>query len=60
MNLTDKKKSKKKTGQPRAKNGSPKPSPGANIHKAKAITTSKASRGFTTKKPPKASLSYPL
>ena len=36
------------------------PSPGEQIFKAKAVTTSKASRGFTTKKPPKAHLSYPL
>jgi len=35
-------------------------SPGEEIHKAKNLVTSKASRGFTTKKPPKAHLSYPL
>lgn len=50
----------KKPRAPRAKNANPTKNLGANIHKAKALTTSKASRGFTTKKPPKAYLSYPL
>lgn len=56
MRMTDKKKPK----APKVKNGSPTKNLGANIHKAKALTTSKASRGFTTKKPPAAYLSYPL
>lgn len=57
MRMTDK---KKKPKAPKVKNGSPTKNLGANIHKAKALTTSKASRGFTTKKPPAAYLSYPL
>ncbi len=35
-------------------------SPGKELIRAKQVTTSKASRGFTTKKPVKATLSYPL
>lgn len=50
---------KKKPKAPRTKNANQK-GPGNEPFKAKAITTSKASRGFTTKKPPKAHLSYPL
>lgn len=55
--MEDKKKSKSK--MPRTKNAHAK-GPGNEPFKAKAITTSKASRGFTTKKPVKAHLSYPL
>lgn len=55
--MEDKKKSKPKA--PRTKNANAK-GPGNEPFKARAITTSKASRGFTTKKPPKAYLSHPL
>lgn len=52
---------KKKTPKaPKAKNANPTKNLGKKIITAKAITTSKASRGFTTKRPPKAYLSYPL
>lgn len=57
MNLEDK---KKKAKQIKAKNANPTKNLGKNIITAKAITTSKASRGFSTKKPVKAHLSYPL
>jgi len=56
MNLEDKKKKKK----PAKRNTGPKSSPGAKIFAAKQVTTSKASRGFSTKKPVPAYLSYPL
>jgi hypothetical protein len=49
---------KKKPGKKIKKSGSS--SPGKELIRAKAITTSKASRGFSTKKPVKAYLSYPL
>jgi hypothetical protein len=53
--------SKKKTSkQPRAKNANPTKNLGKKIITAKAITTSKASRGFSTKRPAKVHLSYPL
>lgn len=55
--MEDKKKSKPKA--PRTKNANQKGPSNARFE-AKAVTTSKASRGFTTKKPPKAYLSYPL
>lgn len=35
-------------------------SPGSQIFKAKAVVPTKAQRGFTTKRPPKVHLSYPL
>lgn len=57
-NLEDKR--KKKPARPKKKDVGPNSSPGAKLIKAKQITTSKASRGFTTKKPPAAYLSYPL
>lgn len=60
MNMEDKKKKQKKATGPKKKNVGPKSSPGAKIISAKAITTSKASRGFSTKKPVSAYLSYPL
>lgn len=58
MNMNDRKKTKK-TKTIRAKNAGVK-GPGNKVFAAKQITTSKASRGFTTKKPVKAHLSYPL
>lgn len=51
-------KKKKPSKGKKTKSGSS--SPGKELIRAKAITTSKASRGFSTKKPPKATLSYPL
>jgi len=58
MNMADKK--QKKAKGPKKKSVGPKSSTGAKIFAAKAITTSKASRGFSSKKPPAAYLSYPL
>jgi hypothetical protein len=55
MNLEDKKKKGLKK-----KNSGPSSTPGAKLVRAKQIVGSKASRGFTTKKPPKVHLSYPL
>jgi hypothetical protein len=55
MQLEDKKKKK-----PTGKKSGVSSSPGAKLIKAKAIVGSKASRGFSTKKPPKVHLSYPL
>lgn len=57
--LEDKKKKVKTPKAPRTKNANVKSESSVRF-KAKAITTSKASRGFTTKKPPAAYLSYPL
>jgi len=56
MEVEDKKKAKKKKFNIA---GSSK-SPGKELIRAKQVTTSKASRGFTTKKPVKAHVSYPL
>lgn len=57
MQVEDK---KKKAKTIRAKNANPTKNLGKKIITAKAITTSKASRGFTTKKPPQTYSSYPL
>jgi hypothetical protein len=54
--MEDKKKAKKKKFNIA---GSSK-SPGKQLIQAKQITTSKASRGFSTKKPVKTHSSYPL
>ena len=51
MNLEDKKKVK-------AKNSTK--SPGKKLIQAKVVVPTKAQRGFTTKKPSKVHLSYPL
>jgi len=56
MEAEDKKKAKKKKFNIA---GSSK-SPGKELIRAKQVTTSKASRGFSTKKPVKAHVSYPL
>lgn len=56
MEAEDKKKAKKKKFNIA---GSSK-SPGKELIRAKQVTTSKASRGFTTKKPVKTHSSYPL
>jgi hypothetical protein len=58
-NQMEDKKKVKTPKAPRAKNANVKGPSNARFT-AKAVTTSKASRGFTTKKPPKAYLSYPL
>ena len=49
---------KKKPSKKMKKSGSS--SPGKELIRAKAITTSKASRGFSTKRPVKTYSSYPL
>jgi hypothetical protein len=54
MEMIDKK--KKKAG----KKSGPSSSPGAKLIQAKQIKGSKASRGFSTRRPVKAYLSYPL